>query len=62
MEVMQPLETSPSHLGAQKKQQLNELEELKHKAKENTKLYKGRTKTDHVKSHAKKEFHVGQKV
>jgi hypothetical protein len=35
---------------------------LRHKADENTKLYKGRTKTDHDKNHAKKEFHVGQKV
>jgi hypothetical protein len=29
---------------------------------ENNKLYKGRTKTDHDKYHAKKEFQVGQKV
>jgi hypothetical protein len=62
MEVVQPLETFPSHPGAQKKQQLNELKELRHKVDENTKLYKGRTKTDHDKNHAKKEFHVGQKL
>jgi hypothetical protein len=31
-------------------------------ANENTKLYKGRTKTNHDKNHTKKEFHVGQKV
>ena len=62
MEVVQPLVPSPSHLGAKRKQQLKELEELRHKADENTKLYKERTKTDHEKNHAKKEFHVGQKV
>jgi hypothetical protein len=59
MEVVHPLKTFPSHLGAKRKQQLNELEELRHKADENTKLYKGRTKIDHDKNHAKKEFHVG---
>jgi hypothetical protein len=62
MEVVKPLETSPSHPSAKRKQQLNELEELRHKADENTKLHKGRTKIDHDKNHAKKEFHVGQKV
>ena len=61
MKVVQPLVPSPSHPGAKRKQQL-ELEELKHKADENTKLYNERTKTDHDKNHAKKEFHVGQKV
>jgi hypothetical protein len=62
MEVVQPLVLSPSHPGAKWKQQLKELEELRHKVDENTKLYKERTKTDHEKNHAKKEFPVGQKV
>ena len=62
MEVLKPLETSPSQLGAKRNQQLNELGELRHKADENTKLYKERTKTDHDKNHTKKEFHVGQKM
>ena len=54
MEVVQPLVPSPSHPGAKRKQQLNELEDLRHTVDENTKLYKGRIKTDH----AKKELHV----
>ena len=40
---------------------MKELEELRHKADEKNKLYKGRTKTNHDKYHAK-EFQVGQKV
>jgi hypothetical protein len=59
MEVVKPLETPPSQPGAKRNQQLNELGELRHKANENTKLYKGRTKTNHDKNHTKKEFHVG---
>jgi hypothetical protein len=59
---MKPLETPPSQPGAKKNQQLNEIGELRHKAGENTKLYQGRTKTNHDKNHTKKEFHVGQKV
>jgi hypothetical protein len=62
MKVVQPLVPSPSHPGAKMKQQLKEFEELRHKADENTKLYNERTKTDHDKNLAKKEFHVGQKV
>jgi hypothetical protein len=61
MEVVQPLETPPQP-GAKRNQQLNELRELRHKVDENTKLYKGKTKTDYDKNHNKKEFHVGQKV
>jgi hypothetical protein len=61
MEVVQPLETPPQP-GAKRNQQLNELGELRDKVDENTKLYKGRTKTDYDKNHNKKEFHVGQKV
>jgi hypothetical protein len=62
MEVVKPLETPPSHPGAKRKTQLKELKELRHKADENNKLCKGRTKTNHDKYHAKKEFQVGQKV
>jgi hypothetical protein len=62
MEVVKPLETPPSHPGVKRKTQLKELKELRHKADENNKLCKGRTKIDHDKYHAKKEFQVGQKV
>jgi hypothetical protein len=61
MKVVQPLVPSPSHLGDKRKQQLKELEELRQKADENNKLYKGRTKTNHDKYHAK-EFQVGRNV
>jgi hypothetical protein len=56
MEVVKPMETPTSHPSAKRKQHLKELGELRHKADENNKLYKGRTKTDHDKYHAKKEF------
>jgi hypothetical protein len=62
MEVVKPPETPPSHPCAKREQQLEELGELRNKADENNKLHKGRTKTDHDKYHAKKEFQVGQKV
>jgi hypothetical protein len=62
MKVVKPLETPTSRPCAKRNQQLNELRELRHKVDENTKLYKGRTKTDHDKNHTKKKFHVGQKV
>jgi hypothetical protein len=42
--------------------QLNELEELRHDAYENAKLYKERTKAYHDKQLVRKEFHVRQKV
>ena len=45
-----------------RKLQLNELEELRHGAYENAKLYKKRTKAYHDKQLVRKEFHVGQKV
>jgi hypothetical protein len=61
MEVVKHRENPPSHPGVEK-QQLKELEELRHKADKNNKLCKGRTKTNHDKYHAKKEFQVGQKV
>jgi hypothetical protein len=56
MEVVKPMETPPSQPGAKRNQQLNDIGELRHKADENTKLYKGRTKTDHDKNHTKKEW------
>ena len=62
MEVMKPLVPFPSHPSTKRKQQLKELEEMRYTADENNKLYKGRTKNDHDKYHAKKEFQVGQKV
>jgi hypothetical protein len=48
--------------GDKRKLQLNELEELRQDAYENTKLYKERTKAYHDKQLVRKEFHMGQKV
>ena len=48
--------------GEKQKLELVELEELRHDAYENAKLYKERTKAYHAKQLVKKEFHVGQKV
>jgi hypothetical protein len=48
--------------GEKRKLQLNELEELRHDAYENAKLYKERTKAYHDKQLVGKECHVGQKV
>ena len=62
MEIVKPLETPSSHPSAKGKQQLKKLGELRHKADVNNKFCTGRTKTDHDKYHAKKEFQVGQKV
>jgi hypothetical protein len=61
IEVVHPIETSPLHPSAKRKLQLNELEELRHEANENTNIYKERTKAYHDKKHVK-EFHMGQKV
>jgi FtsZ-binding cell division protein ZapB len=44
------------------KLQLVELEELRHDAYENAKIYKERTKAYHDKKLVRKKFHVGQKV
>jgi hypothetical protein len=44
------------------KLQLVELEELRHDAYENVKIYKERTKAYHDKQLVRKEFHVKQKV
>jgi hypothetical protein len=48
--------------GDKRKLQLNELEELRHDAYENAKLYKERTKAYHDRQLIRNEFHVGQKV
>jgi hypothetical protein len=48
--------------GDKRKLQLNELEELRHDAYENAKLYKERTEAYHDSQLIRKEFHVGQKV
>jgi hypothetical protein len=48
--------------GDKRKLQLNELEELRHDAYENAKLYKEKTKAYHDKQLVRREFHVGQKV
>jgi hypothetical protein len=48
--------------GDKRKLQLAELEELRHDAYENAKLYKERTKVYHDRQLVRKEFHVGQKV
>ena len=61
MENMKPLKTPPSHPDAKRNQQLNELEDLRHKVDEKKKLHLGRTKIDHEKYHAKKEFQVDKK-
>jgi hypothetical protein len=45
--------------GDKRKLQLNELEELRHDAYENAKLYKERTKAYHDKQLVRKEFHTG---
>jgi hypothetical protein len=50
------------HAGEKRKLQLVELEELRHDAYENAKIYKERTKAYHDKQLVRKEFHVGQKV
>jgi hypothetical protein len=60
-EVVKPWKNPPSHPEA-KKQQLKELEELRHQADKHSKQCKGRTKNNQDKHHAKKEFQVGQKV
>jgi cytochrome c biogenesis protein ResB len=49
-------------VGEKRKLQLVELEELRHDAYENAKIYKERTKAYHEKQLVRKEFHVGQNV
>ncbi|XP_052189896.1 uncharacterized protein LOC127799714 [Diospyros lotus] len=48
--------------GSQRKLQLQELEELRLEAYENSRIYKEKTKAAHDKLIAKKEFNVGNKV
>ncbi|XP_052177513.1 uncharacterized protein LOC127791571 [Diospyros lotus] len=48
--------------GSQRKLQLQELEELRLEAYDNSKIYKEKTKPAHDKLIAKKEFNVGNKV
>ncbi|XP_038711788.1 uncharacterized protein LOC120005982 [Tripterygium wilfordii] len=48
--------------GDRRRLQLNELEELRHEAYENAKLYKERAKQYHDKKLVRKTFSVGQKV
>ncbi|BBN70425.1 hypothetical protein Prudu_1472S000500, partial [Prunus dulcis] len=48
--------------GEKRKLQLNELEELRHEAYENAKLYKEKTKQYHDKKILRKTFEKGQKV
>ncbi|XP_028797732.1 uncharacterized protein LOC114753235 [Neltuma alba] len=49
-------------IGAERKLQLQELEELKREAYENARIYKERTKAIHDKLILRREFHMGQKV
>ncbi|XP_052171583.1 uncharacterized protein LOC127787562 [Diospyros lotus] len=48
--------------GSQRKLQLQELEELRLEAYENSRIYKEKAKAAHDKLIAKKEFNVGNKV
>ena len=48
--------------GHQRKLQINELEEIRNEAYENTKIYKEQTKVFHDKAILRKTFTSGQKV
>ncbi|KAJ9180953.1 hypothetical protein P3X46_009134 [Hevea brasiliensis] len=48
--------------GVMRKLQLQELEEIRYDAYENSKIYKEKTKAFHDKRLQKKEFNIGQKV
>ncbi|XP_028963348.1 uncharacterized protein [Malus domestica] len=48
--------------GVHKKLQLNELEEIRHEAYDNARIYKEKTKAFHDKMIRGKSFSVGQKV
>ncbi|XP_028801933.1 uncharacterized protein LOC114757087 [Neltuma alba] len=48
--------------GAERKLQLQELEELRREAYENARIYKEKTKAIHDKLILRREFHLGQKV
>lgn len=47
---------------AQRKLQLQELEEIRNDAYENSRIYKEKTKTFHDQSILRKQFKIGQKV
>ncbi|XP_028758463.1 uncharacterized protein LOC114717491 [Neltuma alba] len=49
-------------VGAKRKLQLQELEELRREAYENAQIYKEKTKAIHDKLILRREFHMGQKV
>ena len=51
-----------SQAGSQRKLQLQELEEIRLEAYENSRIYKEKTKAMHDKLIVRKEFQVGQKV
>jgi phenylacetate-coenzyme A ligase PaaK-like adenylate-forming protein len=48
--------------GAHRKLQLNELEEIRRDAYENTDIYRSKVKAFHDKNIQRKNFEVGQKV
>ena len=48
--------------GQQQKLQINELEEIRNDAYDNSWIYKEKTKAFHDKMISRKEFYVGQKV
>ena len=48
--------------GIARKLQLQELEEIRNDAYENTRIYKDKTKSFHDQMIIRKEFHVGDKV
>jgi len=56
------LNMDPSLSGKKRMLQLNALDEFRHEAYENARIYKERTKVQHDKMIVRKEFQVGQKV
>jgi len=60
--AIKQLNFNMKQVGEKWKLQLVELEELRHDAYENAKIYKERTKAYHDKQLVIKEFHAGQKV
>jgi len=60
--AIKQLNSNMKQAGEKRKLQMVELEELRHDAYENAKIYKERTKAYHDKQLVRKEFHVGQKV
>ncbi|XP_062088744.1 uncharacterized protein LOC133795304 [Humulus lupulus] len=60
--AVQKLNMDMTAAGEKRMLQLNELEEFRHEAYENAKIYKERTKAWHDKNLVQKEFHPGQQV